>query len=96
MYIGPVDIIGFTTRAVAVGSANAAISGANSDARNTVLLISNTNCYWNTGVSSVTATSSDKYLPANTPLMVRLPTGHDNIGVIRDTADGVLSIYLIG
>ena len=90
------DLIDSVNVAVAVASANGVIPNADANGRAKVLLTSSTNCYWNSGVTTVTATSADRYLPANTPIAFRLPHGHDNIGVIRDTADGDLTIHRIG
>lgn len=90
------DITGFVNVAVAGTSANGAISGAVATSRTRVLLVSDTNLYWNSGLSTVTATTNDKFLPANTPLEVLLPLGHDNIGAIRKSADGTLTIYTLG
>jgi hypothetical protein len=86
---------GDTKVSVVTASANGVVANADADARNTVLLLSNTDLYWESGPSSVTATNADKFLPAGVGLVVRLPKGHDNIGAIRDSADGVLTIYTV-
>jgi hypothetical protein len=90
------DIVGAVNVSITATSANGAITTALSDSRNTVLIVSTTDLYWNSGIASVTATTSDKLLPAGVGLLVTLPYGHDNIGAIRDSADGTLTIYHMG
>ena len=91
-----IDISGFVNIAVAVASANGVIANADGNGRVRVTLVSNTDLFWNSGTSAVTATAADKFLPTGTPMSFYLPKGHDNIGVIRDTADGTITIYTDG
>ena len=88
-----IDLIGSVNIAVAVASANAVITSAADAGRVIVTLVSNTDLFWNSGKTTVTATSADKFLPSGTPMTFRLPKGHDNLGAIRGTADGTLTIF---
>lgn len=88
-----IDLIGSVNIAVIVSSVNAVITSASDAGRVIVTLSSNTDLFWNSGKGVVTAVATDKFLPAGTPMSFRLPKGHDNIGAIRDTADGTLTIF---
>ena len=84
-----------TNIAVSGTSANGTLTtAAATDARD-VVLISTVDIYWNSGTSSVTATTSDYLLTAATPIQVTLPYAHDNIGAIKVAAqdDGVLCVF---
>lgn len=88
-----IDLIGSVNILVVVGSVNALITSAADAGRVIVTLVSSTDLFWNSGKGTVTAVGTDRFLPAATPMTFRLPKGHDNLGAIRDTADGTLTIY---
>jgi len=90
--MGVINIIGSVNIAVIVSSVNGVIANATDDGRVHVTLVSQSDLFWNSGKSTVVATSADKFLPAATPMSFILPKGHDNIGAIRATADGTLTI----
>jgi hypothetical protein len=89
-------VLDHTNVTVSTTTANGVVKQATNN-RATVMLVSTVAVYWNSGESTVTATTADRYLPANIPLAVELPLKHDNIGAIEPAggSGGTLTIYRV-
>lgn len=85
-----IQIGAITKIAVAVGAAAGAVPGTSGK----VLFTCNTDCYVRFDGDTATAAAYDLFMPAGSAFIVRPKTG-GAVSVIRDSADGVLSMQEI-
>lgn len=81
---------------ITVSGSSARNSSAFNSATRTIEILSDTACYFQTGDSSVTASSSDHYLPADVGRVYAVggdkQTQHTHIAVIQVSAGGTLHV----
>lgn len=74
---------------VAIGASSTAMAAACTS--EIVYVCATVNC-WISVAAAPTATNSDMYLPANTPLHLKVVKDTDKIAVIQDSVAGSLSV----
>jgi len=89
---GPDGVIPSTVQRVAVGATSARTAADWSDQTTFVEVCSSVACHIKFGTSSVEATTSDLYLPANFPRIYGVSVSTPRLAVIRASGDGFLTV----